>query len=527
LVAMVFDQYGNVQACCANALYPLGNVTRTTLREIWEGSRADAIRRALASADWSYGCGVCRYRVERSGVGVPLDTYELYPLDSTASTPEWPALLSFSLHNTCNLECVMCGGDSSSKIRTRRDGLPGLPHVYGESFFDQLEPFIEHCTNVDFVGGEPFLVREHERVWEMLMATGRNVAVSVTTNGTIWNDRVERWLDAFDTTVFLSIDGATRETFEAVRVGASHDLVMENLERFQAYTSGRGTQLILNWSLVRQNWSELGAMVRWAEERGLPMHVQTVLERDFGVQRMPTPELREVVETMEAESEWLVPDLQLNREVWLGEVARLRIELDSREQSTLDLLSMEPPDPSNSSHVAEVIFRSAATKSGRPILDSLRRRALHPRKSRVLVQEAKAELRSWSFGGSVGEILLDAGLAVVTLDVAAVFPASVGVESPPAGAHLSDLLDRWSQQLGGAMWVAEEFVEEDRVLHSLFFGPATRDKRGVVMRMISVPAADGVVTLVATDLSLLRPPTSADQVPVSIGRGGLSRARDR
>ena len=70
--------------------------------------------------------------------------------------------------------------------------------------------------------------------------------------------------------------------------------------------------------------------MRFAEERGLPVHVQTVLEADFGVQHLPDDELRNVVETMESESEQLLPDLQINRDVWLGEIARLRLELDSR-----------------------------------------------------------------------------------------------------------------------------------------------------------------------------------------------------
>lgn len=518
LVAMVFDAYGNVQACCANALYPLGNVNRASLRDIWTGTRADAMRRALASADWSYGCGVCRYRVETSRVGVPLDVYDLYPLESTSSTPEWPALLSFSLHNTCNLECIMCGGDSSSKIRTRRDGLPGLPHAYGESFFEQLGPFLEHCTNVDFVGGEPFLVREHDRVWDMLIDTGREVAVSVTTNGTTWNAKVERWLDALDTTVLLSVDGVTKETFEAVRVGADFDVVMANLDRFQQYTSARGTELILSWSLVRQNWFELGEMMRFAEERGLAVHVQTVLEPDFGVQHLPTKDLCAVVESMESESERLLPGLVINREVWLGEIARLRLELENRSSGAVRPLSMAPPDPSNVAHVVEVIRQAAAAAPRGPVRRALERLplSLNPQE-RAAAHRARGELSAWSFGGTVGEVMLGPDLTVTSIDMDAVFPLSVGrpVVGPEAG--LEELLNWWSDRFGGAMWVAEEFVESDRVLHSLFFGPATRDKRGVVLRLISIPTRDGVRVLAATDVSLMAPSPVAESVPVRIG----------
>lgn len=516
LVAMVFDAYGNVQACCANALYPLGNVNRSSLRDIWTGSRADAMRRALASGDWSYGCGVCRFRVETSGVGVPLDTYELYPLASTSSTPEWPALLSFSLHNTCNLECIMCGGDSSSRIRTRREGLPGLPHVYGESFFEQLAPFLEHCTNVDFVGGEPFLVREHDRVFDMLIADGRRPTVSVTTNGTVWNTKVERWLEALDTTVFLSVDGVTKETFEAVRVGADFDTVMANLDRFQTYTAERGTDLFLNWSLVRQNWFELGSMMRFAEQRGLAVHVQTVLDADFGVQHLPTDDLRAVVRSMEAEGEQLVPGLEINRSAWLAEVARLRLELERRATHDTPLLSMAPPDPSNPAHVEEVVRRAAIATPRRPVRRALARLPLPvDRQERDAVRRARLELSEWSDGGTVGQIVLAEDFTVASIDMDGVFPRSIGRPPLEPLSGLQDVLAWWADRFGGAVWIAEEFVEEDRVLHNLFFGPATRDKRGVLLRLISIPTVAGVRVFGATDLSLMATDDAA--VPVSIG----------
>ena len=46
-LVMDFDPAGNVQACCVNAMYPLGNVTRSSIREIWEGERARKLRRAI------------------------------------------------------------------------------------------------------------------------------------------------------------------------------------------------------------------------------------------------------------------------------------------------------------------------------------------------------------------------------------------------------------------------------------------------------------------------------------------------
>ncbi|MFM7068436.1 MAG: SPASM domain-containing protein, partial [Actinomycetes bacterium] len=158
-VAMEFDPFGDVQVCCANSLYPIGNVAESSLHEIWHGPRARAIRAALTDGDMSLGCSVCRYRLTFGHGDLARDYYDNFPLPELDSDgqPAWPHSLQFSLHNTCNLECVMCGADRSSKIRTRRSGLEPLPHAYGDAFFEQVVPFLEHAAIVDFSGGEPFL----------------------------------------------------------------------------------------------------------------------------------------------------------------------------------------------------------------------------------------------------------------------------------------------------------------------------------------------------------------------------------
>lgn len=57
--------------------------------------------------------------------------------------PDWPRQMEFSVSNTCNLQCVMCNGEWSSSIRSQREGLPPLPKVYDDAFFDGLRDFLE------------------------------------------------------------------------------------------------------------------------------------------------------------------------------------------------------------------------------------------------------------------------------------------------------------------------------------------------------------------------------------------------
>lgn len=487
-VAMEFDQFGDVQACCANALYPLGNVTRTSLHDIWHGERAVALRAALLRGDMSYGCGVCRHRLDSAYGELPRDYYDNFPF--TSVDPDWPYSLQFSLHNTCNLECVMCGADRSSRIRSRRAHLDPLPHAYDDSFFEQLGPFLDHCGAADFSGGEPFLVAEHYRVWDMLAEMDRRPLCSLTTNGTVWNDRVESVLDRLDLHISVSIDGTSRHTLESIRVGADFTVVHRNLDRFARYTAERGTELTITWSLVRQNWYELGDMMRFAEARGIPVKVQTVIEPAYGVQRAPTDELRFIVESLEAEGRTLRDDLSLNLGMWDREVARLRAELAARDAPGPRPVCSEPPSPRNADHVAAV-----AGIGG----DGPRRR----RTPRAAVDRAVRELGEWAGGRPVGEVSVAHDGRVVSSSIDDVL-APARFDGSFDGAPFADLVRAFAAAFDGSLWISDQTPSPDGAEQTLWIGRDERDKIGLVLRLVSFVDRDAVRILVAADDRLLR-----------------------
>ena len=496
-VAMEFDAFGDVQVCCANALYPIGNVGEQSLREIWSGPRAAAMRAALSEGDMSLGCSVCRYRLTYGHGDLARDYYNNFPV--SGGDPDWPFSLQFSLHNTCNLACVMCGADRSSRIRTQRSSLPPLPHAYGETFFEQIQPFLEHAGAVDFSGGEPFLVREHHRIWDLLIELDDRPLCSLTTNGTIWNERVEHVLDHLDNHISVSIDGMTPETLESIRVGASFDTVMRNIDRFLTYTRERGTILTMSWSLMATNWWELGMAARFAEERGIQLKVQTVIEPEFGVQRLPTAELRVVVETMEAESTHLVDELDLNRDMWVREVGRLRQELELRSGSGPRARCMEPPDPGHPQHLADMML------TGRPVLRDADLEAAF--------SEARTDLERWCDGSPIERFVADERGRLVELDA----PLLLAGAAPDGVVDLPDLFRTLETAHGGSLWIGEQFDEGDRLVQMIWMGRPMRDKVGLVIRMISVTTDDGVVTLAAIN-DRLAPPSDevAAEVPVTL-----------
>ena len=321
--SMYLDPHGDVLACCQNTEHPLGNVGDRSLSDIWHGARAEELRTALEAYDLGRGCRFCAWQVDDGNYAATY-SHSFEGIEVHDARPEWPRRLEFAVSNTCNLECVMCNGEWSSKIRRRREGRAPLPRVYDDRFFEELRPFLHHLTEARFLGGEPFLATETLRIMDLMVEEGVEVPCHLTTNGTQWNDRVEHLLDRLPVSIAVSLDGVSPETVESIRVGASHARLMENLGRYRAYTTARGTTLDLTFCFMRQNWHEFGAYLQLADEWGCRVYVNTVIHPRFSLYHLPLPEFDAVLAALEAEDATRRDRLTTNRALWISELERLR-----------------------------------------------------------------------------------------------------------------------------------------------------------------------------------------------------------
>jgi MoaA/NifB/PqqE/SkfB family radical SAM enzyme len=323
-VNMFFDQSGDVRACCWNSKFNLGNVLRESIDEIWQGARTQALRTALEAMEFGSGCMACERQTANGWIAnPPMRGFDRFPVKT--AVPEWPQRMEFSISNACNLECIMCNGNLSSSIRARREHLPPRPMVYPASFFESLRKYLPHLQRAKFLGGEPFLVTEYYRIWDMMIADGIQTDLHVTTNGTQYNPKVERVLEALRFHLAVSLDGATKKTVESIRVNANYEKQMANLQLFRSYTRERKTDLSLTFCFMRQNWFEFGDYCLFAEEMGCQVGVNTVSNPpQSAVNNLPAEELRKILEAMESQSAIIQPQLKRNRSVWLNEVERVR-----------------------------------------------------------------------------------------------------------------------------------------------------------------------------------------------------------
>jgi sulfatase maturation enzyme AslB (radical SAM superfamily) len=124
----------------------------------------------------------------------------------------------------CNAACVMC---ALKDPHTRRAG--PMPEDLFRKVVDEMAPYAASVEKVDLFGlGEPLLdKRLFDRIRYVRERGFRNIAIS--TNAQVLDaERRTRLLDTRIETVILSVDGTSKEVFEAIRVGLTFDRVEEN-----------------------------------------------------------------------------------------------------------------------------------------------------------------------------------------------------------------------------------------------------------------------------------------------------------
>ncbi len=133
--------------------------------------------------------------------------------------------------------------------------------------------------------GEPLLNRH---LIEMLEEGEDGGAVSIVTNGSVYTENIAQRLSSLrGTTIIISMDGATAETFEAIRVNGNFQKVVANVADM---VRRRGRSLWpgieLRSVVTLRNAHELPDLVRLAKRIGVDKLTATTLLTDWGKEDM-------------------------------------------------------------------------------------------------------------------------------------------------------------------------------------------------------------------------------------------------
>lgn len=172
-----------------------------------------------------------------------------------------PTLVNLESTLGCNLECVMCGSHLAGVTKTRKI----MPPELLAKVEAQVLPGVRDLSLT--VAGEPFMTPKMPSFVDLAERTGAQLQLN--TNATLIKegDLLRRVLRAASV-VKVSIDGATKETYESIRVKADFDVVVANIAALVRTRDALGREerprLAMCMVLMRRNVEELVAMVELA-----------------------------------------------------------------------------------------------------------------------------------------------------------------------------------------------------------------------------------------------------------------------
>jgi radical SAM protein with 4Fe4S-binding SPASM domain len=200
-----------------------------------------------------------------TGLGKRMFNYPLQLLDSRLLAPTvfaMPGFLQLEPTNKCNIKCKMCHRSIMplSKIGE-------LDFSNFKKIVDQLLPYLHRVWLQGL--GEPFLCRSIFSMTRYLKAQG--VYVNTVSNATLLNEEVcKKIVSSGLDEISFSIDGATANTFENIRVGAKFSEVTRNIRTLTSINKESGNLKVVAFSVaMKTNIHELPDIAVLIHELGI------------------------------------------------------------------------------------------------------------------------------------------------------------------------------------------------------------------------------------------------------------------
>ena len=174
--------------------------------------------------------------------------------------------LRLAIDDSCNLRCPSC-----------RKGLifhkDGSAYRLGIRLADKINDWLHtynHPIQVHIGSdGDPFASHVYRHFMEHTPVRD-NIKYSILTNGLMVKDfwpQIPHIIENL-TELGVSIDGATKETYEKLRLGGKWDSINRNLECIAELKEQHNFRFVLHMVVQKDNWQEIPAMIELGKRLG-------------------------------------------------------------------------------------------------------------------------------------------------------------------------------------------------------------------------------------------------------------------
>ena len=273
---------GDVKTCCAGDPNMLGNLNQHTIEEILLSPVMQDIRTSIQAGTphaYCYNC-VQAERYGRSERNWHNDVNKDFNIAQADVLEHCPTLIDVRWNTTCNLSCNYCAEACSSKWAD----LKGIPvksgaRPYYEQVCDYLEQHRDSIREVALVGGEPLLLKENERLLDVIPDSATitlitNLSVNLESNPTFKKLATRKnvgWSLSFDN---------VGSRFEYVRHGATWNKLLHNLDLVQdLMKQGHSGGIHAVYNIY--NATRLIEFTQFARNRGLSIQWQSLYQPEY------------------------------------------------------------------------------------------------------------------------------------------------------------------------------------------------------------------------------------------------------
>ena len=170
--------------------------------------------------------------------------------------------LSVETVSSCNMKCIMCPREGFTRNHSQNV-------VMTDDVFDKILDYIKN-NNIKMVcicgTSEPLLDRKLTARIKRIKEVSSDTFVFFITNGRLLSPEVSRELgDAQLDAITVSFDGASKKTYEKIRVGSNYNKVLENISSFAKINPS--INLVVSCVVLKDVYPEMENFVQMFIER--------------------------------------------------------------------------------------------------------------------------------------------------------------------------------------------------------------------------------------------------------------------
>ncbi len=262
---------GKVNTCCS-AWMPtsIGSINEHTADQYWNSIEAGEIRASILDGDFSYCSRLHCPKIVQRTLPRKADVTARHQrdiIDNDLVVVEIkPRRVVLSEDRSCNLSCPSC--------RTHVIQLGQRASADLDEIFDaRIAPVLTTAEAIKITGsGDPIGSRHFRHVLRRLTAAPDvSRRIQLQTNGVLLNEKawIDLRLEGHVSTIWVSVDAATRATYELVRRGGSFERLCKNLLFLGGIRAEKRIDLLrLDFVIQALNFREMPEFVDLANQLG-------------------------------------------------------------------------------------------------------------------------------------------------------------------------------------------------------------------------------------------------------------------